>query len=492
MPPLRGLTRRLLVDRSPARRRRTGGRVLSARIERLLAMGDLDTAKRLLDQLPPAAADSPLARRRRRGGAAAGDDPPACQRADDPGADRRRRVLGRDRDLLPPGRRTRRGARLGLDLLREAGQTDDAAFFELAGALADGGRRPPPPPLSPNRRRSTSRCCASPGWPLPERALADAAPPRAGRGRARAGARRRPPAGDRRAGVLVRRDSAAELAASYAERPAAGDALPSARSDWVRRRRRHGLRRRASKRPTGGRGRAAGCGLAGSRAAPSAFWSPRCSRSRSPSCRSSGSLLAVAPSAARALLAADRPLPAARWFVSADARESGATAAARRGRRWCRCSRWPGSAAAMRCRGWTRRRSRPGGRPLPPTPPRPSACSRCSMGSARRCPIRPAGGIAAAPLERQASVPASALWRGLERAAAERRRRRDRAARAAHAERRAAAAHPEVLTACLRALRAVGLDQEARAIAVATALEHGPLKRGRHAGRALGRKPSSR
>ncbi len=33
-----------------------------------------------------------------------------------------------------------------------------------------------------------------------------------------------------------------------------------------------------------------------------------------------------------------------------------------------------------------------------------------------------------------------------------------------------AAAHPEVLTASLQALRAVGLDQEARQIAVATAL----------------------
>ena len=76
-----------------------------------------------------------------------------------------------------------------------------------------------------------------------------------------------------------------------------------------------------------------------------------------------------------------------------------------------------------------------------------------------------------APLERPASVPVSALWRGLERAAADR-RLGETVVLALHMLNGAPeAAHPEVADRrrC-SALRAVGLDREARAIAVATAL----------------------
>ena len=57
------------------------------------------------------------------------------------------------------------------------------------------------------------------------------------------------------------------------------------------------------------------------RAAPSASWSPRCSRSRSSELPVERQLAGVAPSVARALLAAERPVPAVGWLslLTADA-----------------------------------------------------------------------------------------------------------------------------------------------------------------------------
>jgi hypothetical protein len=62
------------------------------------------------------------------------------------------------------------------------------------------------------------------------------------------------------------------------------------------------------------------------------------------------------------------------------------------------------------------------------------------------------------------------LWRGLEQAVAER-RVGDTVLLVLHMlDGRPEAVHPEVLVACLRALSRVGLDRDARAIAVATVL----------------------
>jgi hypothetical protein len=72
--------------------------------------------------------------------------------------------------------------------------------------------------------------------------------------------------------------------------------------------------------------------------------------------------------------------------------------------------------------------------------------------------------------ERQAVAPAAALWRGLEHAAAERRIGETVLYVLHMLDGRPEDAHPEALTTCLRALSRIGLDRDARAIAVATAL----------------------
>jgi hypothetical protein len=70
----------------------------------------------------------------------------------------------------------------------------------------------------------------------------------------------------------------------------------------------------------------------------------------------------------------------------------------------------------------------------------------------------------------QADAPPSVLWRGLERAAAERRVGETVLYVLHILNGRPQNVHPEALIACLRALGRVGLDRDARAIAVATAL----------------------
>jgi hypothetical protein len=77
------------------------------------------------------------------------------------------------------------------------------------------------------------------------------------------------------------------------------------------------------------------------------------------------------------------------------------------------------------------------------------------------------------PLQQDASVPVAALWAGLERAAAARRLGETVLFALTMLNGAPAAAEPEVLTACLQGLRSVGLDHEARQIAVATALAMG-------------------
>jgi hypothetical protein len=75
-----------------------------------------------------------------------------------------------------------------------------------------------------------------------------------------------------------------------------------------------------------------------------------------------------------------------------------------------------------------------------------------------------------AHVQRQAAAPASVLWRGLERAVAERQVGETVLYVLHMLNGRPQEAHPEALVACLRALSRVGLDRDARAIAVATAL----------------------
>jgi len=78
--------------------------------------------------------------------------------------------------------------------------------------------------------------------------------------------------------------------------------------------------------------------------------------------------------------------------------------------------------------------------------------------------------LLSAHAQRQPAAPAAVLWRGLERAATEGRTGETVLYVLYMLNGRPQDAHPEALVACLRALGRVGLDQDARAIAVATAL----------------------
>jgi hypothetical protein len=73
--------RRLLVTGSPPSGSEPG-RMLAMRIERLVAMGDLDAAKAVVDHLPPSATDSVLARRAAEVALLLGDEQSACRLAD--------------------------------------------------------------------------------------------------------------------------------------------------------------------------------------------------------------------------------------------------------------------------------------------------------------------------------------------------------------------------------------------------------------------------
>ena len=86
VPALRRLTRKLLASGSAVGDRRGGGRLLAARVERLIAMGDLLSAKMLVDQLPAIASDSQLARLAAEVALLTADEEAACRLANAIGA----------------------------------------------------------------------------------------------------------------------------------------------------------------------------------------------------------------------------------------------------------------------------------------------------------------------------------------------------------------------------------------------------------------------
>ena len=467
-PALQALTRRVLVTGAALDGATEGGRMLSARVERLLAMGDLDSAKRLLDQLPPSIGDPGLARLAAEVALLAGDAAPACQRAADlaPASGVAFwnetliycRLAGGDTD----------GARLGLDLLREAGSGADAAFVELATMLADGAAAGAPPAL-PEPAAIHVALLRLAGQPFPEPALAQAPP-------ALLTAIARDPvlAGERQLEIAERAFAAgglapADLAALYAERAPQGDALERVRTDW------------------GPAARALALRAAGDQQSPQeqaalldATWRATSGDERAlvaaalapqlTELAPERALLAVAPGAARALLAAGRPLPAARWFSLLSA-ESGRDSAA--GRELAALMPLFALAGIGDSDAVPRFDQRAVGAWRAARPDADAKAERLFAlldGVGSPVPDAAWWQQLEAPLERPASVPVSALWRSLERAAAER-RLGETVLFALHMLNGApAAAHPEVLTTALQALRAVGLDREARAIAVATAL----------------------
>jgi hypothetical protein len=468
VPPLRNLTRRLLVTGSPAGTSEPG-RMLATRIERLVAMGDLDAAKALVDHLPPPTTDSQLARRAAEVALLLGDDQTACRLADSLGPISGAEFWAKAAVFCRLVEDDASGARLGLDLMREAGQTTDDAFFELATAIADGSE---PPPLQTLAEPSAIHIAllAIAEWPLPERVLSDAVPPvlaAVARAPALAGAR---PLAALEQAFLVGATSADRVAAGYAEAdPAILNAVPSPESHWD------------------AQTRAAVFATLVKDADPAvraklldATWRAASGAERFliadvlaepflelPVERQ---LAGGAPSTARALLAAERPVPAVGWLslltteLGPDARSQPAAAGlvplfALAG--------VGGSDAVPRIdaetiQAWQQAT----------TADAATTETLFALLEGVGATVEPGlwRDLLSGHAQRQTPAPASVLWRGLERAVAER-QVGETVLYALHMlNGRPQQAHPEALVACLRALSRVGLDRDARSIAVASAL----------------------
>jgi len=275
-------------------------------------MGNLDSAQRLLDQLPPGEGDTALARLAAEAALLVGDDESACRRAADlaPTSDAEFwaevqiycRLAAGDQD----------GARLALELLREGGQAENAAFSQLAGMVADGSRGAPPALAAPEPVELALLRLA--GQPLPAPAI-EALSPAALTAVARSPAL----AGDHQLEIAERAFQngglpATDLAALYGERAPAGDALARVRDDWGPAAR--AMAWRAAQETQDPADLAAlldatwRAAQGEERLLVAEVWAPRFAdlpidRALAPS----------APSAARALLGAGRQLPAARWFT---------------------------------------------------------------------------------------------------------------------------------------------------------------------------------
>jgi hypothetical protein len=441
--------------------------MLATRIERLVAMGDLDGAKALVDQLPPATADSELARRAAEVGLLLGDDQATCRLADALGPTSGAEIWAKTAVFCRLVEDDGSGAQLGLDLMRDAGQSADTAFFELAAAIAAGSGPPPLPTLAePSAIHLALLSLAE--WPLPERALTAAAPPilaAVAREPALAGAHR---LRTLEQAFLVGATSVDRVAAGYADASPA-DAVPSPERGWDAQARAAASGAVLEETDPVVRGELLDRTWRASRGA-GRFLIAAVLAEPFVELPVERPLAGLAPSMARALLAVDRPVPAVGW-LSALMAQSG-----------------PGA------------RTQPGVAGLVPlfalagvggsdAVPRIDAAAIAAWQGATRADAATTERLLAllegvgAPVEpdvwrdllpaaagRQASAPAGVLWRGLERAVAE----RQVGATVLYAlhmlNGRPAEAHPEALVACLRALSQVGLDRDARAIAVASAL----------------------
>jgi hypothetical protein len=181
-------------------------------------------------------------------------------------------------------------------------------------------------------------------------------------------------------------------------------------------------------------------------------------------------LAGVAPSVARALLAAERPVPAVDWLSLLTA-EAGQDTRAQHAMAGLvplfALAGVGGSDAVPRIDGaaieaWQRAT----------TADQALAERLFASLEGVGAPV-PSGAwrdLLAGHYHRQQAAPATVLWRGLEQAAAERRVGETVLLVLRMLNGQPEVVHPEVLVACLRALSRVGLDRDARAIALATAL----------------------
>jgi hypothetical protein len=471
-PPLRDLARRLLMTGAPVGGLAEPGSVLGARAERLLAMGDLDGAAALLDRVPATNEDSEVTRLAVQAALLRDDRDAACSRAAGvaPGSDAafwaKVTIWCRLADGDPEG------ARLGLALLRDQGQTDDATFFALVEAIANGEAAAVP--LSPGGPSAVHVALYRlAGLPLPRATLAAGSP------ELLAVAAREPGlAPDNRLAVAERAFllgalSADGLAEQYgAAAPDQGEnVLREIASAW------------------GPRARALAYDALPAQGTPErgqvldALWRQAQGSERfliaelfaEPFAELpvERGRLRLAPSAARALLAAERPIPAARWYSLL-----GADAAADPQAREDLVALTPlfalagfgGSVAvpdfdSEAMDAW-----------LAATPDGQAKAPRLLAlleGIGVPVPATAWQRLLASPAQGPTPAPAAPLWRALESAAAERRLGETVLLALHMLGGQPEAAHPEALVAALGGLRAVGLNQEARSIAIATALQMG-------------------
>jgi hypothetical protein len=471
-PPLRALARRVLMTGAPVQGLREPGSLLGARAGRLLAMGDLDGASTLLERVPATESDSQLARLVVQAALLRGDADTACRRAADIQPASSTAFWDKVGIYCRLADDDVEGARLGLALMRDQGLTDDAAFFALVGTIADGTPAAVPlPPGGPSALQVALYRLAD--LPLPAQALAAASP------ELLAVAAREPRlvTGDRLAlaerAFLFGALSAEGLAARYEEQPLDRnqDVLRLIGTAW-------GPQTRAlayqllPEQPAEARGqildalwRAAQGNerfiVAQLFAGP--FAELPVERSR----------LREAPSVARALLAAERPIPAARWFslLSADAAADPQVRADLAGLvPLFALAGFGGSVAVPELDGqafaaW-----------LAATQDgQANAAHLLALLEGVGAPV-PASAwpqMIAWPDQGPLPAPPAAVWQTLEQAASERRLGETVLLALHMLGGRPEVAHPEALAAGLRGLRPVGLNQEARAIAIAAALAMG-------------------
>jgi hypothetical protein len=467
VPPLRDLARRLLVSGAPIGAAEPG-RMLALRIERLVAMGDLDSAKTLVDHVPAPVADSALARTMAEVALLLGDDPAACQLADSLGPTGGTEFWAAIGVYCRLADDDRSGARLGLDLMREAGHTADGAFFALATALAD---QTGPPLLTDLAEPAPIHLAllALAEWPLPVDVLARATPPvlaAVAREPALAGTERQ--VALERA-FLVGASSADRVAAGYAEQGTAdrAGALPRAASEWDAGTRAIAYAAVREAADPVARGALLDATWQAARGAER-FLIAEVFAQPVVELPVERQLAGAAPSVARMLLAAERPVPAVGWL-------SLLTAVGGQGSRAQPAVAGLVPLFALAGVGASDAVPRIDGAAMEAwrgaTNADPAQAERLfALLEGVGAPVDAWRSLLAGHDQRQQTAPAAVLWRGLEQAATQR-RVGDTVLFALHMlGGQPEAAHPEVLVACLRGLSRVGLDRDARAIAVATAL----------------------
>jgi hypothetical protein len=470
-PPLRALARRVLMTGAPVQGVAEPGSILGARAERLLAMGDLEGATALLDQVPSTENDSQIARLVVQAALLREDQETACARAADiaPSSDAAFWAEVTIYCRLADG--DQEGARLALDLLRDQGQTDDAAFVALAESIAAG--EPAAVPLGPGGRSALHVALYRlADLPLPDTALAAATP------EVLAVAAREPRlvAGDPLAvaerAFLVGALSADGLAEQYrTAAPEQGeDVLGQIATAWGPRTRalaynalpEQGMPERGQLLDALWRAAQGSERFVIAELFATPFAELPVERGR----------LRLAPSAARALLATERPIPASRWFslLSADAlgdpqaRDDLVALTP-----LFALAGFGGSVAVPEfdseaMTAW-----------LASTPDAQARAGHLlALLEGMGVPVPDAAWHQLIVWGQEPMpAPPAPLWRALDRAAADRRLGESVLLALHLLGGQPEAAHPEAVVAGLRGLRAAGLDQEARAIAIATALEMG-------------------